>query len=236
MASSAPSPVARKKPSRHAATAADGNSYIPGEHEEIPGGEGVADSFKDPPEEPSKMPSKGSKKGRHKMSKTRATGEAPVRRSRQADAPLSTSERRELETLRIRMSKVERSTAELVKRNKQLQRDNLIAKRESELKGLMAEGYDLDLNDEMADAAAMGDDQWTRHVGRIRKRYSKTIVASPGVTPISAIAPPAVAALTKDEALAIAKKAAGNPALYDELIAARLNGTNGTGGAVEHVA
>jgi len=227
-----------KKRRRYAAgpvgsVASDTNAYVPSD---TVGGERTHDEFKNPPKTPGKMPEKGEKKGKRKMSKTAARGAAPTRRPDDKPVPADVKVlAREVTTLRVRTARIERENAELVRHNKKLHQEKTLADREGDLKGLMAEGFDLDLVEEMKDVAEMTPDQFTRHKDRIRKKYAKSITAPTDLAfHARGIAPPP-SAMTKNDAMNYAKQAAdaNDPGLYDRLVAG--HGKNGTNGTTEHV-
>jgi hypothetical protein len=89
-------------------------------------------------------------------------------------------QRRENATLRARQQKLEQTTTVLVRHAKSIAQRERIARRESDLKEMMVEGYEIDLNEEMGepgtgDAYIMPDAQWQGKIRLARKRYSKSI-------------------------------------------------------------
>lgn len=95
----------------------------------------------------------------------------------------------EVERYRREVANVRQENQALRDEVAELKRYNRQARRQAELTGLMAEGYEFNLADEVEDATDMDDTTFARHVNRIRTRYSRSPVGQPAV-PLAPEPPP----------------------------------------------
>lgn len=82
--------------------------------------------------------------------------------------------RRQTETLSKQLEQAQTRIA-------QLERYARTASRERDLTGLMAEGYEFDLAEELADVADLPEKPYLRHLEKIRTRYSRSAEGQPFV-------------------------------------------------------
>lgn len=73
----------------------------------------------------------------------------------------------------VRRSREDDEKKQLYARVQKLERDKRDAEREAVLTGLQAQGFDLDVAEEIGDCGEMTNDAFNRHVERIKKRYSR---------------------------------------------------------------
>jgi hypothetical protein len=123
------------------------------------------------------------------------------------------------DSLRIKLSRVERQLNTLTDDNRNLRLKLARAVRESDLIQLEAEGFDFDREEELEFVAALPDDRYANHIDRIRKRYSRVPLNGPnGHGAIPTMGPGEMDRRANITKAIDAATASGNPADYDRFL------------------